>query len=69
MGRPYSLDLREKVIAAVETGGLSCRQAAAQFGVGVSSAIRWVERVRKTGTKRASNKKPVLPQADVEDES
>jgi len=50
MGRPYSLDLREKVIAAVETGGLSCRQAAAQFGVGVSSAIRWVERVRKTGS-------------------
>ena len=46
MGRPYSLDLREKVIAAVETGGLSCRQAAAEFGVGVSSAIRWVERVR-----------------------
>ena len=26
------------------------------------------KRVRKTGTKRASNKKPVLPQADVEDE-
>ncbi len=50
MGRPYSLDLREKVIAAVETGGLSCRQAAAEFGVGVSSAIRWVERVRKTGS-------------------
>jgi len=50
MGRPYSLDLREKVIAAVETDGLSCRQAAAKFGVGVSSAIRWVERVRKTGS-------------------
>jgi putative transposase len=50
MGRPYSLDLRERVVAAVERDGLSRRQAAEQFGVGVSSAIRWVERVRKTGS-------------------
>jgi Transposase DDE domain len=35
MGKPYSMDLRERVVAAVETGGLSCHQAAAQFGVGV----------------------------------
>jgi hypothetical protein len=33
MGKPYSMDLREGVVAAVETGGLSCHQAAAQFGV------------------------------------
>ena len=32
MGKPYSMDLRERVVAAVETGGLSCHQAAAQFG-------------------------------------
>jgi putative transposase len=50
MGRPYSLDLRERVVAAVETGGLSCRQAAAQFGVGAATAIRWVGRVRRTGS-------------------
>jgi transposase len=31
MGRPYSLDLRERVIAAVE-GGMSTRQAAARQG-------------------------------------
>jgi hypothetical protein len=36
MGKPYSMDLRERVVAAVETGGLSCHQAAAQFGVGAS---------------------------------
>jgi len=35
---------------AVESGGLSCHRAAAQFGVGVSTAIRWVERLRKTGS-------------------
>jgi transposase len=50
MGRPYSVDLRERVVAAVETGGLSRHQAAVQFGVGVSTAIRWVERRRKTGS-------------------
>ena len=50
MGRAYSIDLRERVVAAVETGGLSCHRAAAQFGVGVSTAIRWVERLRNTGS-------------------
>ena len=33
MGKPYSEDLRKRVVAAVETGGLSCNQAAKQFGV------------------------------------
>jgi putative transposase len=36
MWRPYSIDLRERAVAAVEKGGISRRQAAAQFGVGVS---------------------------------
>ena len=51
MGRPYSLDLRERVVAAVENG-LSRHQAAAQFGVGVSTAINWVRRLRETGSVR-----------------
>src|SRR3981081_4583172 len=49
MGKPYSMDLRERVVAAVETGGLSCHQAAAQFGVGVSTAIVWGGRLRERG--------------------
>jgi putative transposase len=44
------MDLRERVVAAVETGGLSCHQAAAQFGVGASTAIVWVRRLRETGS-------------------
>jgi transposase len=50
MGKPYSVDLRERVVAAVETGGMSCHRAAAQFGVGVSTAINWVRRLRETGS-------------------
>ncbi|CAN5238874.1 hypothetical protein BH10PSE7_BH10PSE7_36020 [soil metagenome] len=50
MGRPYSTDLRERVVDAVCRGGLSCRGAAAQFGVGISTAILWVQRFRATGS-------------------
>jgi transposase len=44
------LDFRKRVVAAVETGGLSCNQAAKQFGIGISTAIGWVGRLRKTGS-------------------
>src|SRR3977135_3775720 len=50
MGKPYSMDLRERVVAAVDKGGLSCHRAAAQFGVGVNTAILWVRRFRATGS-------------------
>ena len=40
MARTLSQDLRDRVVAAID-GGLSCRAAAAHFGVSVSSAIRW----------------------------
>ena len=48
MGRPYSLDLRERVVEAA--AATSCHQAAARFGVGVATAIRWVAAVEATGT-------------------
>jgi len=50
MGRPYSDDLRERVVRAVIKGGLSRHQAAAQFGVGIGTAINWVRRFRDTGS-------------------
>jgi putative transposase len=50
MPKPLSLDLRERAVGAVEGEGLSCRQAAARFGVGVSSVIRWVQRYREMGS-------------------
>lgn len=48
MGRSLSPDLRVRVVQAVESGA-SRRQAAARFGVGVSSAIRWVRAWRERG--------------------
>src|SRR5690242_14277534 len=49
-GKPYSNDLRERVVAAVLTGGLSRNQAAARFEVAISTAIKWVQRFQKTGS-------------------
>ena len=50
MAKPYSMDLRERVVAAVLEGGMSCHAAAKRFGVAASSAIKWVRRVRETGS-------------------
>ncbi len=51
MGKSLSVDLRDRVVAAVE-GGTSRRQAASRFGVSVSSAIRWTSLSRRTGDVR-----------------
>jgi transposase len=48
MATSLSVDLRRRVVAAVE-GGMSRREAAAHFQVGVSSAVRWVTQARETG--------------------
>ena len=50
MGAAYSLDLRERVVTAVEMDGLSRNQAAARFGVAISTAVLWVRRFRQTGS-------------------
>ena len=50
MGKPYSLDLRDRVVVAVEHEGMSRRQAAARFGVSYSVAIAWVKRFRWAAT-------------------
>jgi transposase len=60
MGKALSGDLRWRVVKASDEG-MSARQAAARFGVGVSSAIRWIARAkigelspRPQGRRRAS---------------
>ncbi|WP_414645651.1 IS630 family transposase [Bradyrhizobium sp. 27S5] len=48
MARALSVDLRQRVVAAID-GGMSCRQAAERFGVSAASAIRWRGRLKKVG--------------------
>ena len=48
MGRPYSVDLRVRVIEAIN-GGLSTRRAAARFAIGIATAGAWHRCWRKTG--------------------
>ena len=49
MGQPLSMDLRGRVLAAIDAG-LSCRSAAARFGVAPSTAIRWLAQRGETGS-------------------
>ena len=45
MARALSNDLRGPVLKA-SSGGLSGRQAGSRFGVGISTAIRWIARAQ-----------------------
>jgi transposase len=52
MPKPYSDDLRERVIEAVEAGA-SRREAAESFNLSSSSAVKWLQRWRDTGSAKA----------------
>ena len=52
MARAYSLDLRERVVAAVVAGG-SCRKVAETYRVSVASVVKWAQRFRSTGNAAA----------------
>lgn len=49
MGKPYSMDLRERAISAVE-GGMSMNAVAGRLDVAISTVIKWVHRFRETGS-------------------
>jgi putative transposase len=48
------MDLRERVVAAVEQEGLSRNQAAARFHIAVSTAVHWLRRYHATGDVKPS---------------
>ena len=52
MTRPYSLDLRKRVVASAD-GGRSCHAVAALFRVSVASVVKWRQRARATGSAAA----------------
>jgi transposase len=49
MSKALSVDLQERVVAAIAAGA-SCRAAAARFGVSSPSAIRWATLAREAGS-------------------
>jgi transposase len=71
MPAPMSMDLRARIVAAVE-GGSSIRQAARRFAVSPSAAIKLMQRVRATGSpapaRYGGHRRPLLEpyQADLE---
>ena len=52
MARPYSVDLRERVVRAVENGA-SRRATAAKFEVSISFVVKLMQRWRQRGTVQA----------------
>ena len=52
MARPYSQDLRDRVVGSVASGR-TCRATAALFGVSVASVVKWSQRWRATGNAAA----------------
>lgn len=63
MAGPLSNDLRERVVAAALSGE-SCRSVALRFGIAASSAVKWSQRQRATGSvspgKMGGHRKPIL---------
>lgn len=63
MAKPYSDDLRERVVGSV-VSGRSCRETAQLFGVSVASVVKWSQRHRATGSAAArpmgGRRRPVL---------
>jgi transposase len=51
MAKPYSQDLRDRVIDAVERGKMSRRAAGRHYEVSESAAIKWLERVERHGSR------------------
>jgi transposase len=65
MARPYSLDLRERVVALV-ADGMSCRDVAELTNIVASTVVKWTQRQRQTGSpaaKAMGGKRPYLLEA------
>ena len=63
MTAPFSLDLRQRIVRAVEKGS-SIRQAAARYEVSPSAAVKLMRRLRETGSvtpdRIGGHRRPVL---------
>ena len=53
MGKSLSMDIRERVVSLVEDG-ISCHEAARRFRISTASAVRIMQRKRRTGSVAAA---------------
>ena len=51
MPKPYSQDLRDRVIEAVERGEMSRRAAARRYEISESAAVKWLGRFEQDGSR------------------
>ena len=54
MPKPYSQDLRDRVIDAVERGAMSRRAAVRRYEISKSVAIKWLERLERDDSESRS---------------
>jgi len=63
MAKPYSADLRGRVVMALGAGE-TCRMIAERFEIAPSTVVKWSKRLRETGSaapgKFGGHRKPVL---------
>jgi transposase len=69
MAKAYSQDLRDRVIDAATTGGMSRRAAARRYAVSESTAIKWLGRYRRDGARaptgrRGHRRSALMPHRD-----
>lgn len=57
MGRAFSVDLRQRVVEAID-GGISTREAARRFAIGIATAGDWYRQWRRTGDVRPCRQGP-----------
>jgi transposase len=69
MPAPISMDLRQRIVCAVEAGS-SIREAARRFAVSPSAAIKLIQRVRATGSaapgRYGGHRRPLLAPYETE---
>ena len=58
MPKPYSYDLRQKVIQAIKLDGLKISEASVLFGISRDTIRLWLKRERETGDFQALPNKP-----------
>jgi len=65
MTKPYSQDLRDRVIFAVEEEGMSRREAARRYRISDASAVRWLQAWRsgrRRPMKQGGDRRSQLPE-------